>query len=78
MALFFGASPVRCPNCEYEGPARLRGPGCGLWLLLLTVFLVSFSFPPLFLVFFLMGMWLLLKRPSPVCRKCGYEHPIPQ
>ena len=78
MAFALWAKQVRCPNCGYEGKARIKGSGCGLWILFLAVFLLSFLFWPLFLIAGLMFIWVLLKPAKQICPKCKLANPIPQ
>lgn len=68
---------IRCPNCNYEGNPRYKGTGCGPWILLLGLFLVSFLFWPLFVVVFVMFIWLFLKPSQRICPKCKFPNPIP-
>ena len=79
MAFALYRKKIKCPNCGYEGKAKIKGSGCGLLLLWLAVVLVSvFLFWPLLIVAFLMLLWIIFKPAKQVCPKCGYEHPIPQ
>jgi hypothetical protein len=68
---------IHCPNCNYEGYARLKGTGCLNWIIFLALFLVSFLFWPLFLVTALLFLYLLMKPSKQICPKCGWEFPIP-
>ena len=77
MSFALWAKQIRCPNCQYQGKAQLKGAGCGLWLLFLSVFFISFLFFPLFIVAGLMFLWLLLKPAEQICPKCKYANPIP-
>jgi len=76
MAFTLWAKRVRCPNCIFEGRARVKGTGCGLWIVFLALFFVSFLFWPLFLVVFVMFLWLVFKPAAHVCAKCGFPHPV--
>jgi rubredoxin len=78
MAFALWPKSIRCPNCQFQGRARVKGSGCGLWLLWLVLGLVSLFFWLLLLVVGPMFLWLLLKPAKQVCPKCGFEHPIPQ
>ena len=55
-----------------------RRRGCGLWVLFLAVFIVSFVFMPLFIVTVVMFIWLLLKPADQICPKCKFPNPIPR
>ena len=78
MAFALRAKQIRCPNCGYDGKARVSGTGCGLWVLFLAVFIVSFVFMPLFIVTVVMFIWLLLKPADQICPKCKFPNPIPR
>ena len=77
MAFALFAKQIRCPNCNYEGKAQVAGSGCGLWLIFLALFFVSFLFLPLFIVTGIMFIWLVLKPAKQVCPNCKFENPIP-
>ena len=68
---------IHCPNCHYEGQARLKGTGCLSWIVFLALFFVSFLFGPLFIVTALLFLYFLLKPSNQICPKCGWEFPIP-
>ena len=78
MAFALCAKQVKCPNCNYEGEAQVQGSGCGLWLLFLALFFVSFLFWPLFIVAGMMFFWILFKPAKQICPKCKFENPIPK
>lgn len=67
---------IKCPNCHYEGSAKYKGSGFGLWLAWLVLLLVSFVFWPLILVTALMFLWLAFKPPKIICPKCHYSNPV--
>jgi len=68
---------IHCPNCDYEGRARLKGSGCLGWIAWLALFFISFHFWPLFIVTALLSLYLLVKPPKQICPKCSWEFPIP-
>ena len=70
-----GAPKVHCPNCGYEGRARVVGRGCGMWLLWLALLVVSFFFLPLFLVTVPMFFWLAFSTRT-ICRACSNPHVV--
>jgi len=76
MAFALWPKQIRCPNCNYEGKAQVKGTGCGLWLLFLAAFFISFLFWPLFIVAGIMFFWLLLKPADQICPKCKFANPI--
>lgn len=76
MAFTLYTKQIRCPNCNYEGKAQIQGTGCGLWLIFLGLFLISFLIWPLFLVAGLMFIWLVFKPAKQICPQCKFENPI--
>ncbi len=76
MAFTLWPKTIKCPNCFYEGKAEVEGTGCGSWLLLLVMLIVSFNFTPLFIVIPFMFFWLLLKPAKQICPRCKYPYPI--
>lgn len=78
MAFALWPKQIRCPNCNYEGKAQVVGTGCGMWLVFLVVFIVSFFLWPLFIVAGIMFLWLLLKPANQICPKCKFANPIPK
>jgi hypothetical protein len=80
MAFAISSKKVHCPNCHYEGRAKVHGAGCGMWLLWLVslafgVVFVWLVLPPIICI--LMFFWLLLKPAKQTCKKCGFLNPIP-
>jgi hypothetical protein len=68
---------IHCPNCNYDGYARLKGAGCLNWITLLGLLFVSFLFWPLFIITTFLFLYLLLKPSRQNCPKCGWKFPIP-
>jgi hypothetical protein len=80
MAMAIYAKKIHCPNCHYEGKARVLGSGCGLWLTWLAVLTAAIAFswliiPPIICI--LMFLWLLFKPAKQTCRICGNPNVIP-
>lgn len=69
---------IKCPNCDYEGKAAVKGAGTGLWIALLVFVLVSLVFWLLLIASAVMFIWLIFKPVDQVCPKCKYPNPIPQ
>lgn len=78
MAFVLKVKEIRCPNCNYEGKAQIKGSSGVLAILFLILFFVSFLFWPLFIVTGIMFLWLLLKTADQICPKCKFENPIPK
>ena len=77
MAFALWAKSVHCPNCHYQGKAKIKGTGCLGWIVFLALLIISFFFWPLFIVTFLLFLWLIFKPANQVCPKCGWENPVP-
>jgi hypothetical protein len=80
MAFALGRNKIHCTNCHYEGSSKVKGTGCGMWLLWLgVVVLACFTFftviTPVIAV--IMFLWLLLKPAQHICPKCKNENPVP-
>ena len=80
MAFAISTKSIHCPNCAYEGKAKIQGSGCGWWLLWLVSLLCGILFfsliiPPI--ICGLMFLWLALKPAGQVCRVCGNSNVIP-
>jgi hypothetical protein len=80
MAFTLGAKKIHCPNCHYEGKAKVLGSGCGLWLVWLVSVACAIAFfwlivPPIICV--LLFFWLLLKSARQVCKVCGNQNVVP-
>jgi len=78
MAFALKSKQIKCPNCGFEGKAKIKGSGGGKWILWFALLVISFFFWPLFLVVFAMFLWLVFKPAKQICPKCGHDHPIPQ
>ncbi len=78
MAFALWPKRIHCPNCDYEGKARVVGTGCSLWLLFLFVVIVSFYLPPLVIIAVIMLPWLMLKPADQICPRCKFAHPVPK
>jgi len=76
VGIFITSGSIHCPNCKYEGSARVRGAGCGTWLLWLGLFVVVMVlFWPLAIVVGPMFFWLLLSGKQ-TCKSCGNPHVV--
>ena len=77
MAFTLWPQQIHCPNCNYEGRAKIKGTGCIAWLVWLGIVIVSFFFPPLFIVAGLVFLVLLFKPAQQICPVCKNPNPIP-
>jgi hypothetical protein len=64
---------IKCSDCEYVGAERMTLPGIALWVASLLLFVLSFVFWPLFLVWPFLIIFLLVYPVGQVCPKCD-EH----
>lgn len=78
MAFALVAKRIKCPNCGYEGVAKVKGAGGGSWIAILILFCASLLFWPLFIVFIIATFWNLLKPAEQICPRCKYANPIPE
>jgi hypothetical protein len=62
---------IKCSGCEYVGPASMSLPGIALWVASLLLFVLSFVFWPLFLVWPFLVIFLLVYPVGQVCPKCN-------
>lgn len=66
---------IYCPNCRYEGPARVVGTRPNFlkwWVLALAGFLIE----PLLGAFALTAIWLAFKPAQYYCPQCDCELPV--
>jgi len=77
MAFAISRKEIHCPNCKFEGKAKIKGSGGGAVLLLLGLFIVSFFVWPLFILTAAMLLWLIFKPAKQICPKCSFATPIP-
>jgi hypothetical protein len=63
-------SNINCQACTYEGQSRIGVLGIFLWLLVVLLIFFSFLFWPLFLVWPVVALLLLLLPVGQVCPVC--------
>lgn len=68
---------IHCPNCHYEGSAKLAGNGAGMWVAFLILLMVAFFVPLLWIAAGLMILIMLLRPAKQLCPKCLHPHPVP-
>lgn len=74
---YFYVGNIKCPNCEYTGKAKAKGPSGVLYIIALALFIISFFFLPLFFIAILFILWVMFKPRPDICPKCNWEHPVP-
>ena len=67
---------IHCPNCGFEGNAKIKGSGLG-WLVFLCFLVIGIFIWPLLIVAVMLFVYLLFKSSAQVCPKCKYKNPIP-
>ena len=77
MAFALWPQQIHCPNCGYEGRAKVKGTGCVAWLVLLGLFIVSFFFWPFFIITGLVFLVILFMPAKQICPVCKHPNPIP-
>ena len=77
MAFALRSKSIYCPNCNYEGKAKVIGTGCAGWIVFVALFIISLFFWPFFIITFLTFLYLMFKPAKQICPKCSFENPIP-
>ena len=61
---------IECTDCEYVGVATMSWLGIALWVLSILLVVLSFVFWPLFLIWPILVIILLVYPVGQVCPKC--------
>lgn len=77
MAFALKRKFIRCPNCNYEGKAKIVGNSAVSIVIFISILLLSFIFWPLFIVSFIMFIAMVVKPAAQICPKCKWQNPIP-
>lgn len=72
MSLF--RKDIDCMSCEYSGPSTWGFLGIVLWVLTIILFLFSWIFWPLFLLWPILLIFLIVYPLGHVCPECGTRH----
>jgi DNA-directed RNA polymerase subunit RPC12/RpoP len=78
MSIALYRKTIHCPQCHYEGSAKVKGTGWGLALFGFIVLICGFYFWPLFLVAVLLFIVAILRPAKQICPKCKWEYPLPR
>lgn len=76
MRLPFSRPTVHCPNCEYQGRAKVKGAG-GHLLAIGALFIVGLFFWPLLLAALVYFLMILIRPAGLYCPDCRHPHPVP-
>lgn len=77
MSFVLYRKTVHCPNCDYEGKAKIKGESFGLYAAGFLFVFMGFFLWPLALpgvLFLIIG---LFKPGRQICPQCAYDYPIP-
>ena len=77
MSFALTVKKIHCPNCHYEGKAKIKSTAGIGWVFVLVLFIISFFFWPLFFVSAILFFALLFKPAAQICPKCKWLHPVP-
>jgi len=77
MSFALKRKQIRCPNCRYEGKAKIEGTGGWLFLGAIISFLVGIVFWPMLLIAVVLVLVAIFRPAKQICPKCGWKHPIP-
>lgn len=80
MAFALSRKDIHCPNCHFEGVAKITSSGGGLALsIIAAIFLivglfVALAFVIIAIFLFIIAAFMPAKH---ICPKCQWHHPIP-
>jgi LITAF-like zinc ribbon domain len=78
MSMAFYRHRIHCPQCHYEGNAKVKGTGGGLALFGLAVLILGYWFPPLIIVSVLFFLVAIFKPAKQICPECKWAYPVPR
>ena len=76
MSIALYRKTIHCPQCHYEGSAKVKGTGWWLALFGLIALILGIYFWPLFLIAVLLFIVALLRPAKQICPKCRWEYPM--
>jgi len=77
MSIAFARKIIYCPNCDYEGKAKIKGTGGGPALFGLISIVVGIIFWPLLIVGIFLFIIAIFRPADQICPKCKWSHPAP-
>ncbi len=77
MAFALSAKQIDCPNCGFEGRAKVLGSASGV-LVWLVVSAIGLVFWPLLIIGGIGLLWAAMKPAKQICPNCEHPHPIPK
>ena len=78
MSVALYRKTIHCPQCHYEGSAKVKGTGGGLALFGLIVLILGFYFWPLMFIAVILFIAAILRPAKQICPKCRWEYPLPR
>ena len=76
MSIALYRKAIHCPQCHYEGSAKVKGTGAGIALLGLITLIFGFYFWPLIIISIILFGVAILRPAKQICPKCSWEYPI--
>ena len=76
MSVALYRKTIHCPQCHYEGSARVKGTGWGLALFGLIALILGFFFWPLLIIAALLFVAATIRPAKQICPKCRWEYPM--
>ncbi len=67
---------IHCPQCHYEGTAKVKGTGGGLALFGVIALIIGIYFWPLIIVAVLLFIVAIVRPAKQICPKCRWEYPM--
>jgi len=77
MSFALKTKQIRCPNCNYEGKAKIKDVGGGPVIILLILFFISLFFWPFFIITGIMFLAMIFMPAKQICPKCKFANPVP-
>lgn len=76
MSVALYRKTIHCPQCHYEGSAKVKGTGGGLALFGVIALILGFHFWPLLVVAVLLFVVAIVRPAKQICPKCRWEYPV--
>jgi len=77
MSIALYRKAIHCPNCKYDGAAKVKGTGGALAIIGLILLIIGFFFWPLIIAAILLFIIATIIPAKQICPKCKFENPLP-
>lgn len=78
MSFALWPKSIHCPNCHYEGSAKVKGTGGSLGIMALIFIVLGFIIHWAMFVLGLIFMVLAVFKPADqICPTCKFANPVP-